>query len=253
MEILMSIAFLAGLIVVCLNIFKKQQDEMLNAIQEIEITSTVNLIRMTLKNPSACLATFEDKKVGSNDIQVVKKIIQYPETDEYEEVDSFPSYQYGKKTFGVHKLKISGFQLTEYEGSSAEESERALKFVVNFDKNIPDYGKKNSTSRVIKVYAQTDNLGRVESCGLGRVVDVGNYFENRGENLKRENGNIGIGTKLTPSRLSIGGGLQFFIGKRNRCRSTDNGLIFMNPKDNGLVICHFEVAIPLTNTLAEGL
>ncbi len=233
----MSVGFLAALIIVCLNIFKKQQIELINAIQEIEITSTLNDIRLALKGEEACSATFENKVIGSRDVKVVKKVIHYPETNEIEEVEAFPLFQYGRKTFGTHDLKISDFILVDPSGEK-KSGEKPVIFRISFDKGLPDLKEKNIVTREIKLYATTDNLGRVEFCSLGKYIVKSKKFESVAGHLKREEGNIGVGTNFVPSKMTIKGGVLLESKETQECTSESNGILFFDNATNKLSICH---------------
>lgn len=248
----MSVGFLAGLVVVCLNIFNKQQVEMINAIQEIEITSTVNDMRLALRGDEACTASFENKKIGSNDIKVIKKIIQYPETDEIEEVDAFPLFQYGRKTFGTHQLKITGFRLIE-TSTDKNSGERPLVLQVTFDKGLEDLDKKNIVTRDIKIYASTDSLGRIESCSLGKTIAKSDYFDVIGSQSVKLKGKVGIGTNLIPSKLSLKGALYFFPKREARCSPRDRGAMYFNSDSKELSICSGGESYTLSSPMVKGL
>ncbi|MBK26370.1 MAG: hypothetical protein CME70_20390 [Halobacteriovorax sp.] len=252
LEVLMSVGFLAALIIVCLNIFKKQQIELINAIQEIEITSTVNDIRLALKGEEACSATFENKVIGSRDVKVVKKVVQYPETNEIEEIEAFPLFQYGRKTFGTHDLKISDFRLVDPVGEKRS-GERPIIFRISFDKGLPDLEEKNIVSREIKIYATTDNLGRVEYCSLGKMIIKSKKFESVAGHLKRETGNIGVGTNFVPSKMTINGGLLLRNKKTQICTSDSNGVIFFDNSTKKLSICHETKIYALSNMAVKDL
>jgi len=252
LEVLMSVGFLAALIIVCLNIFKKQQIELINAIQEIEITSTINDIRLALKGEEACSATFENKVIGSRDVKVVKKILHYPETNEIEEIEAFPLFQYGRKTFGTHDLKISDFRLIDPSGEKRG-GERPVIFRVSFDKGLPDLEEKNIVSREIKIYATTDNLGRVEYCSLGKMIIKSKKFEAVAGHLKRPEGHIGVGTNFVPSKMTIKGGLLLKSDKPQKCTLDSNGVIFFDHSTKKLSICHGTKVHGLSNMAVKDI
>lgn len=251
LEILISVGFLAGLIIVCTNIFKKQQTEMINAIQNIEITSTVNEIRMALKGEDACTISFENKKIGSKDIKVIKKIVQFPNTDEIEEIEAYPLFQYGRISFGEHKLMISKYILESISESKEASSEKPLKLIITFDKGLPELGDRNFAVQEIKIYASTDSLGRVESCSLGKkVVNEGPFIFLDGD-LIRESGHVGMGTNLIPSPLTVNKGIQFFNTKVEKCEANDEGIIFRNRDE--LYLCSNQIPHQISNLAVLGL
>lgn len=243
----MSVGFLAGLILVCTNIFNKQQTEMINAIQEIEITSTVNEVRLALKGREACTATFENKKVGSRDIKVIKKVIQYPETNEIEEVEAFPLYQYGRMSFGDYQLKISSYTLEEFSKGPILNGEAELNLIIQFDKNLSGNKEKSSAQRRIKIYASMDNLGRIETCSLNKETKSDEKFIVESEELIRAQGKIGIGSKDVPSRLSLKKGIQFLTSESSICEEGSNGVIFFHKGYQSLVICYERNAYRISN------
>lgn len=247
LEVIMSVSFLAGLIFVCTNIFKKQQSDMINAIQEIEITTVVNEMRMALRGREACTASFENKKVGSRDIKVIKKVIQYPETDEVEEVEAFPLYHYGRISFGDHQLKISSYTLEETTDSSDPIGENELNLVIEFNKNLPELKDQNLTQRRVKIYASLDNLGRIESCGLIKQVHNNKKFIVESGELVRTKGKIGIGTNHLPSRLSLEKGIQFLPARQTVCNKKDNGVIFFHKDWQALVFCYNSYPLKISN------
>ena len=247
LEVIMSVGFLAGLVVVCTHIFKKQQAEMINAIQDIEITTTINEVRMALRSREACSASFENKKVGSRDIKVIKKVIQYPETDEIEEIEAFPLYQYGRISFGDYQLKISSYTLEAAAGNSDTDGETELNLVMGFDKNLPDLKEKNNPLRKIKIYASLDGLGRIESCGLSRETQSNEKFTIiDGEHI-REIGRVGIGTKKLSNRLTLDKGIQFLPTNNLFCSIEINGAIFYHKAFQALAICYNNHAYKLSN------
>ncbi|MFT6070613.1 MAG: hypothetical protein ACJAT2_003050 [Bacteriovoracaceae bacterium] len=247
LEVIMSIGFLAALILVCTNIFNKQQTEMINAIQEIEITSTVNEIRMALKGREACTASFENKKVGSRDIKVIKKVIQYPETNEIEEVEAFPLYQYGRISFGDYQLKISSYTLEGFSKGASASKETELNLVIEFNKNLPGDEEKSLTQRKIKLYAAMDNLGRIESCSLTKEAQSDEKFMVESDELIRLKGRIGIGSKNIPSRLSLEKGIQFLASDSSVCEEGSDGIIFFHKGYQSLVICYEKEAYKISN------
>lgn len=247
LEVIMSVGFLAGLIVVCTHIFKKQQAEMINAIQSIEITTTVNDVRMALRGREACTASFENKKVGSSDIKVIKKVIQYPETDEIEEIEAFPLYHYGRISFGDHQLKISSYTLEEISSNPNAGNESELNLIIGFDKNLPELKKDNIAFRKIKIYASLDNLGRIESCGLSKQTQSSEKFVVESGEMIRNQGRLGIGTKKLPSRLSLEKGIQFLPARNSSCSESDNGVMFFHKGLQSLVICFGKLPFKLSN------
>lgn len=251
LEILISVGFLGGLILVCSHIFKKQQVEMINVIQKIEITSTVNEIRAALKDGDACTSSFENKKIGSRDIKVIKKIVQFPNTDEIEEIDAFPLFQYGRVSFGEHKLKISDYLIEPFSDSVMKTKTKPLYLSITFDKGIPSIGSRNIEVRNIKFYGTTDKVGRIESCSLNNSADGDSpFFEVEGESVKGS-GFIGIGTNFIPSALSISGGIQFQEILTKDCNQTNNGVIFRF--EDELYFCFNKKPHQMTNLVVKGL
>lgn len=251
LEVIMSVGFLAALVIVCSHIFKKQQIEMINAIQDIEITSTINEMRQVLKGEESCTASFENKKIGSRDIKVIKKIVQYPSSDEFEEIEAFPLFQYGRISFGEYKLKISDYRLTNYSSKKGESKEQALKLLVTFDKGLPDLEAKNFSVKEVKLYANVDSLGRVESCSLSKKVDNDGPFISLDGHMVKEFGGVGLGTNLIPSPLSIKNGIQLLEVKNDQCGPQEEGIIFNN--EGELYICYNQFPFKISNLAVKGL